>query len=115
MHTCVRKYKSTCRHMYMYTNTHTQTYLASTIFQAFSISFLRAAMVPWSSSLSLRAVCTLAALATISAFSSRHFLCRRTSLSAHVRGLSGAQAHQVCVSANVGMLACVCVCLDAHI
>mmetsp|Transcript_22991 Transcript_22991/g.48188 ORF Transcript_22991/g.48188 Transcript_22991/m.48188 type:complete len:408 (-) Transcript_22991:172-1395(-) len=54
---------------------------ASTIFQAFSISFLSDAMVFWSSWESLSAVCTLAALATISWFSSRHFLIRRFSLS----------------------------------
>ena len=62
------------------------SWLASTIFHAFSISFFRAAMVDWSSSFSFRAVCTLAALATISALSSRHFFTRRFSLSARHEG-----------------------------
>ena len=53
-------------------------------------------MVPWSSSLSFSAVCTLAALATISAFSSRHFLMSRFSLSVAVRG----KAEGVAVSEN---------------
>mmetsp|Transcript_23941 Transcript_23941/g.66474 ORF Transcript_23941/g.66474 Transcript_23941/m.66474 type:complete len:215 (-) Transcript_23941:78-722(-) len=57
------------------------SWLASTIFHAFSISFFRAWIVLWSSSLSLRAVWTFAAFATISALSSRHFLMRRFSLS----------------------------------
>jgi hypothetical protein len=46
-------------------------------------------MVAWSSSLSLSAVCTLAALLTISAFSSRHLRARRDSLS--VGGVGGGQ------------------------
>mmetsp|Transcript_28676 Transcript_28676/g.66478 ORF Transcript_28676/g.66478 Transcript_28676/m.66478 type:complete len:216 (-) Transcript_28676:8-655(-) len=54
---------------------------ASTIFHALSISFLRLAMVAWSSLDRLRAVWTLVALDTISAFSSRHFLIKRFSLS----------------------------------
>mmetsp|Transcript_12232 Transcript_12232/g.18930 ORF Transcript_12232/g.18930 Transcript_12232/m.18930 type:complete len:303 (-) Transcript_12232:26-934(-) len=45
---------------------------ASTIFHARSISLRSAAMFAWSSWLSFRAVCTFAALFTISAFSSRH-------------------------------------------
>mmetsp|Transcript_64400 Transcript_64400/g.122036 ORF Transcript_64400/g.122036 Transcript_64400/m.122036 type:complete len:209 (+) Transcript_64400:2034-2660(+) len=53
----------------------------STIFQARSISFFKDVIVAWSSCESLRAVCTLTALETISAFSSRHFLMRCFSLS----------------------------------
>jgi hypothetical protein len=58
------------------------SWLASTIFQAFSISFLSAPMVLWSSSLSFSAVWTLAAFATISALSSLHFFTSRFSPSA---------------------------------
>mmetsp|Transcript_87590 Transcript_87590/g.231805 ORF Transcript_87590/g.231805 Transcript_87590/m.231805 type:complete len:225 (-) Transcript_87590:33-707(-) len=54
---------------------------ASTIFQARSISLLRFWIVDWSSLDRLRAICTLLALDTISAFSSRHFFMRRFSLS----------------------------------
>ena len=54
---------------------------ASTIFHAFSISRFSDAMVFWSSCDSFSAVCTLAALETISELSSRHFLMSRFSLS----------------------------------
>mmetsp|Transcript_44142 Transcript_44142/g.104525 ORF Transcript_44142/g.104525 Transcript_44142/m.104525 type:complete len:213 (+) Transcript_44142:2218-2856(+) len=54
---------------------------ASTIFHAFSISFFSDAIVFWSSCDSFSAVCTFAAFATISWFSSRHFLINRFSLS----------------------------------
>mmetsp|Transcript_45548 Transcript_45548/g.75933 ORF Transcript_45548/g.75933 Transcript_45548/m.75933 type:complete len:314 (-) Transcript_45548:4-945(-) len=57
------------------------SWLVSTIFQAFSISFFRAVMVDWSSSLSFSAVCTFAAFAMISELSSLHFLISRFSLS----------------------------------
>mmetsp|Transcript_79778 Transcript_79778/g.225843 ORF Transcript_79778/g.225843 Transcript_79778/m.225843 type:complete len:272 (-) Transcript_79778:2-817(-) len=53
----------------------------STIFQARSISFFSAVMVAWSSCDSLRAVCTLTALWTISVLRSRHFLIKCFSLS----------------------------------
>lgn len=51
-------------------------------FQALSTSACSELMVLWSSSLSLRAVCTLAVFCTTSLLSSRHFLIRRFSLSA---------------------------------
>mmetsp|Transcript_14500 Transcript_14500/g.43571 ORF Transcript_14500/g.43571 Transcript_14500/m.43571 type:complete len:273 (-) Transcript_14500:184-1002(-) len=53
----------------------------STIFQAFSMSFCSAASRAWSSWDSFRAVCTLAALFTISVFSSRHLRTSRFSWS----------------------------------
>lgn len=59
----------------------TFSWLLSTMRHEFSISFFRAPMVAWSSSDSFRAACTLAAPVTISAFSSRHFLISRFSLS----------------------------------
>mmetsp|Transcript_2240 Transcript_2240/g.4602 ORF Transcript_2240/g.4602 Transcript_2240/m.4602 type:complete len:217 (-) Transcript_2240:7-657(-) len=57
------------------------SWLASTIFQALSISFLRLEIVAWSSLDRFKAVWTFVALDTISWFSSRHFLIKRFSLS----------------------------------
>jgi hypothetical protein len=58
-----------------------RSFVAFTIFHASSISDFKPAIVAWSSSLSLNAVCTFAALVTISELSARHFVTRRRSLS----------------------------------